>query len=76
MGIIHSLGEYLMNLDPDDEFAAEDSLEYLYNLTHKKVDIVNFAILKKASNKIINKCNYFLKKEKSTYFLKNIIKMS
>ena len=79
MGILYSSGEYLMNLDVDDELAGEDSLEYLYNLTQKNIDIVNFAILEKISNKTINKCTYILKKEKqpeifnSIFDSKNII---
>ena len=43
MGILHSSGEYLINLDPDDEFNDSDNLEYLYNITlRNKVDIVTF----------------------------------
>ena len=34
MGIIHSSGEYLMNLDPDDELYNSDNLEYLYNISN------------------------------------------
>ena len=49
MGIINSKGEYLMNLDPDDELEGRDSLEYLYNIANKyKVDVVSFGhIIKK-----------------------------
>mgnify|MGYP002625337468 CR=1 FL=1 len=31
MGILNSTGEYLMNLDSDDEINDSESLEYLYN---------------------------------------------
>ena len=54
MGILNSRGEYLMNLDPDDEFKDNDSLEYLYNqtiLTH--VDIISFNIINKKNNRFI-----------------------
>ena len=30
MGIINSKGEYIMNLDPDDELEGPDNLEYLF----------------------------------------------
>ena len=50
MGIIHSSGEYLMNLDPDDELYNSDNLEYLYNISNTwNVDIIEF--------------NYYINKE-------------
>ena len=62
MGILNSKGEYLMNLDPDDEFEGPDNLEYLYNKAKKaKVDIISFSVLYKCSMDIINKCNNFHK---------------
>ena len=40
-----SSGEYLMNMDSDDELFGEDSLAYLYNHTLiSKVDIVSFNV--------------------------------
>lgn len=46
-GILNSKGEYLMNLDPDDELEGPDNLEYLYNIANQsKVDIVQFAFIK------------------------------
>ena len=46
MGILKSKGEYLMNLDPDDEYIGKNSLKELYNLVKKyKVDFVTFYIL-------------------------------
>ena len=46
-GILNSNGEYLMNLDPDDELEGPDNLEYLYNITKKyKVDMIKFAFIK------------------------------
>ena len=57
MGILNSSGEYIMNLDPDDELAGEDSLEYLYNITRiNHVDIITYVVLNKRTNKTINKC--------------------
>ena len=62
MGILNSKGEYLMNLDPDDEFEGPDNLEYLYNKAKEaKVDIISFSVLYKCSMDIINKCNNFHK---------------
>ena len=47
MGILNSRGEYLMNLDPDDELYSSDNLEYLYNITKKsKIDVISFGFIK------------------------------
>ena len=52
MGILNSTGEYLMNLDPDDELEGEDNLEYLYNITRiSHAEIITFGISKKKVNK-------------------------
>ena len=60
MGIIHSSGEYLMNLDPDDVFNDTDNLEYLYKkITSYKTDIISFSLIRKSSMRIINLCNTF-----------------
>ncbi len=57
MGILHSSGEYLINLDPDDEFNDSDNLEYLYNITlRNKVDIVTFKTFYKNRNRILRFC--------------------
>ena len=57
MGIIHSSGEYLINLDPDDEFNNSDVLEYLYyKIKNSNVDIISFSFLEKSSMRIINYC--------------------
>ena len=60
MGIIHSSGEYLLNLDPDDELDDSDNLEYLYKkaITYN-VDIISFNYFIKSVNKSINLCNDF-----------------
>ena len=40
MGIINSNGEYIMDLDPDDEISNENDLEYLYlNTNNSQIDI-------------------------------------
>ena len=57
MGIIHSNGEYLMNLDPDDELRSIENLEYIYNIAVKSnVDILSFSIYNKKRKTII-KCD-------------------
>ena len=58
MGILHSKGKYLMNLDPDDRLEGPDNLEYLYNKAYlTKVDIVSFAFLKENNFKFIKNIN-------------------
>ena len=48
MGILNSRGEYLFNIDSDDELVGNDSLEYLYNqIILSKVDILSFNIFNK-----------------------------
>ena len=58
MGILNSSGEYIMNVDSDDELKGNDSLEYLYNQTLKtNVDIVSFSVyFQKEKQKI--KCSF------------------
>ena len=56
-GILYSSGEYLLNLDPDDEIYGKDSLEYLYNQSKfYNLDIISFYVNQKKGNSII-KCN-------------------
>ena len=63
MGIIHSSGEYLMNLDPDDVLDDSNNLEYLYKkITKYKADIISFSVISKSNMKIINLCNTFYTK--------------
>ena len=51
MGIINSNGEYIMDLDPDDEILNEDDLEYLYlNSDNSQIDIINFGIITNYTN--------------------------
>ena len=60
MGIIHSSGEYLMNLDPDDELKNLDNLEYLYDIANKSnLDIVEFSYYIRSIQKDINVCREF-----------------
>ena len=67
MGILKSSGEYLMNLDPDDELISNINLEYLYNQSLiSKPDIINFDLLDTGSKNIniIKKCtNYEIQKQ-------------
>ena len=59
MGILHSSGEYIMNLDPDDELNDNECLEYLYNQTiTSNIDIISFNILNKKNNETINCTNF------------------
>jgi len=80
MGILNCSGEYLMNLDPDDEIKGEDSLEYLYKqIKYFDLDILSFNALDKKSNRTI-KCigkNIMYKQPDLFYSLfnrKNVIK--
>ena len=60
MGILNSTGEYLLNLDPDDELEGEDNLEKLYEMTkNSKIDIISFSTFFKGRNKIMLKCSNF-----------------
>ena len=60
MGILNSSGEYLINLDPDDELNDYNSLEYLYNKAKKhKLDLLSYGVLFKSENKTIFKCSNF-----------------
>ena len=46
MGILKSKGEYLLCLDPDDEYQGPNNFKYLYNRAKSlNVDIVTFFIL-------------------------------
>ena len=74
MGILNSSGEYLMNVDPDDELEGKDNLEYLYNLTKKNhPEIITFAALFKKYNQIfINKCSIYTKEEKQPKIFNSI----
>ena len=57
MGILSSSGEYLMNLDADDEFNGCNSLKNLYYKAKRyNLDIINFLFMDKKQNKSINNC--------------------
>ena len=46
MGILNSTGEYLINLDPDDQFYSPDDLQFLYNQAKRfKIDTIQFSML-------------------------------
>ena len=65
IGILNSRGEYLMNLDPDDEFQGLNSLKYLYNKAKRyNVDMISFVMLYMLTgNKIgpFSSCNRIIK---------------
>lgn len=62
MGILNSSGEYIMNLDPDDEFQGPDNLEFLYNKAKKaKGDFISFATFFKFNEQITIKFTNFHK---------------
>ena len=57
-GILNSSGEYLMNLDPDDELRGSNSLKNLYNKAKRfNIDIITFTFLNEKKNKNINICD-------------------
>lgn len=62
MGILNSKGEYIMNLDPDDELKGRYNLEYLYKIINRlKIDVINFGVIKKygfSSSKLILCSNF------------------
>ena len=61
MGILNSKGEYLMNLDPDDELVAPDNLEYLYEIIKKyNVDVISFGLINLFDN-IMKKLDFVRK---------------
>jgi len=62
IGILNCTGEYLMNLDPDDEFESPKNLEYLYNSIKKSnLDILSFGALFKYNEQTTIKCSNFHK---------------
>lgn len=66
MGILNCTGDYIMNLDPDDQLSSKYDLEFLYRKAKKfKTDIIIFRLKKKYTNKL----NEF--KNKKTRFLLN-----
>ena len=59
IGIISSSGEFLMNLDSDDELKGYNSLKNLYyKAIRYNIDIINFILIDKKQNKNINNCNH------------------
>ena len=82
MGILNSNGEYIMNLDPDDELSSPEDLEYLYNIWKElDVDIISFGLIKKfglnSTNKLFLCRNFTISKFNSSnkfdYFIKFVI---
>lgn len=57
MGILSSSGEYLLNLDSDDELKGYNTLKNLYYKAKRyNLDIINFVFKDKKQNKNINNC--------------------
>ena len=75
MGILSSSGEYLLNLDSDDELNGCNTLKYLYYKAKRyNVDIINFVFRDKKQNKNINNCkkiNTVLKQPELFYSIFN-----
>ena len=60
MGILNSKGEYLLNLDPDDELKDENDLEIIYKKAkNNNIDILSFGAFDKNINKKVFKCTNF-----------------
>jgi len=63
MGVINSKGDYIMDLDPDDEILNDSDLEYLYsNTNNSHIDIINYGLITIYSNGVKKKhifCNLF-----------------
>ena len=77
IGILNSNGEYLMNLDPDDNLKNENSLEIIYNNAKKNnVDIISFgAFYKNINQMVFNQLNVQIL-GKSFFSLKYLIQLS
>ena len=64
IGVLYSNGEYIMDLDSDDELFNESDLEYLYsNTNNSKIDIINFGLLTITPNRTKNEhlfCNFVM----------------
>jgi len=73
IGILNSKGEYLMNLDPDDELVAPDNLENLYKIIKKyNVDVISFGLIIKKDGQ--NQTKLFLcQNYKKIQFQPNIL---
>ena len=73
MGILNSKGEYLMNLDPDDELEGPDNLEFLYKrATKSKADLISFGVLFKINNAFVKKCTNYHKIYRQPELFKSI----
>ena len=58
LGIMSSSGEYLMNVDSDDNLKGSNSLKNLYYKAKRyNLDIITFSFFNKKLNKNINVCN-------------------
>ena len=58
MGILNTVGEYIINVDPDDLLYGNNSLEYLYKIASEfRVDVISFGFLN--NHKIQLRCNNY-----------------
>lgn len=58
MGILKTVGEYIINLDPDDLLYGNTCLEYLYKIANEfRVDVISFGFLK--NQKILLRCKNY-----------------
>ena len=62
VGILNCKGEYIMNLDPDDEFESSKNLEFLYkSVKNSNLDILSFGALFKYNEEVTIKCSNYHK---------------
>lgn len=58
MGILNCTGDYIMNLDPDDQLSSKYDLEFLYRKAKKfKTDIIIFRLKKILLKNIVISCS-------------------
>ena len=75
MGILNCTGEYVMNLDPDDQLEGKDNLKILYNYSKENnLDFVRFLHKRVSKNKLYIKIFDFRDKiqlKKPDYYITN-----
>ena len=71
LGIMSSSGEYLMNIDSDDNIKGFNSLKNLYNKAKRyNIDIITFSFFNKKLEQKINVCNHLniIQKQPELFF--------
>lgn len=59
MGILNCTGDFIMNLDPDDQFISENNLKFLYKKSQKyNSDLIEFLLKKLVVHNISSLCYY------------------